>query len=109
MAFTLVLANGSSVANALCGHASLADHAAARKSDDPRISGVALGEEAAAAMASKKGALASAAAMVWIADLSPGPRLAVPFDPNGPVEHALAIVRPLVGRSLAPLFEPPAA
>ena len=107
--FTLVIANGSSVANAICHHQSLADHIAARKSDDARISGMAFSEEAADLVASKKGAVANTGAIAWIANLSPGPQLTVPLDLTHPAEHAMAVVRPLSGRSLAPLLEPPAA
>lgn len=109
MAFTLVIANGTSVASAICRHDSLADHSAARISDDARISGVALGEEAADSVASKKGALANAGAIAWIADLPPGPRLTVPLDLTRSVDPVMALVSPLVGRSVAPLLEPPSA
>jgi hypothetical protein len=107
MVFTLVVANGSSIAGAICRHESLADHVAARKSDDARISGVAFGEEAADSVASKKGALANAGAVAWIADLSPGPQLTVPLDLTRPADPVMVLVRPLVGRSVAPLLEPP--
>jgi hypothetical protein len=109
MVFTLVIANGSSIASAICRHDSLADHIAARKSDDARISGVAFSEEAADSVASKKGALASAGAVAWIADLPPGTRLKIPLDLTRPVDPVMALVKPLVGRSVAPLLEPPSA
>jgi hypothetical protein len=109
MVFTLVIANGSSMASAICRHDSLADHVSARKSDDARISGAAFSEEAADSVVSKKGALANAVALAWIADLPPGPRLTVPFDLTRPVAPDTALVRPLVGRSVAPLLEPPSA
>jgi hypothetical protein len=109
MVFTLVIANGSSIAGAICRHESLADHVAARKSDDARISGVAFSEEAADSVASKKGALVNAGAVAWVVDLPPGPQLTVPVGLTRPVDPDMAPVRPLVGRSLAPLLEPPAA
>lgn len=109
MVFTLVVANGASVASAICRHESLADHSAARKSLDARISGVAFSEEAADSVASKKGALANAGAVAWVADLPPGPRLTVPVGLTRPVDPFMALVRPLIGRSVAPLLEPPAA
>ena len=109
LAFTLVLVNGSAVAGAICHHESLADHEMARTSQDARISGVALGEEAAASVASKKGALAYAGAIAWVADLSSGPQLTVPFDLFRPVDPEMASVRPLIGRSLTPLLQPPSA
>jgi hypothetical protein len=109
MVVILVVANGSSVAGAICRHESLANHVAARQSHDARVAGVAFSEEAAASVASKKGALADAGAVAWVADLLPGPRLTIPFGPSRPLDPDMALVRPLVGRSLAPLLEPPAA
>lgn len=107
LAFTLVLVNGPAVAGAICRHGSLADHVAARTSNDSRVSGVALGEETADSVASKKGALANAGAISWVADLSRGPQLTVPFAPAQPVAPEIAPARPLVGRSLTPLLQPP--
>ena len=109
LVFTLVVANGSAVAGAICRHGSLADHVAARISNDSRISGVALSEEAADSVASKKGALASAGAIAWVADLSRVPQVTVPFGFVPPVHPETAPVRPLVGRSLTPLLQPPSA
>ena len=109
LVFTLVIVNGSAVAGAICHHESLADHDAARMSQDARVSGAALGEEAAASLASKKGALAYAGAIIWVADLSPGPQLTIPFGTARPVDPEMASVRPLVGRSITPLLQPPSA
>jgi hypothetical protein len=109
LAFTLVLVNGAAVAGAICHHESLADHDAARMSQDARVSGVALGEEAAASVASKKAALAYAGAIIWVADLSRGPQLAIPFGTARPIDPEMASVRPLIGRSLTPLLQPPSA
>lgn len=109
MVVILVVASGSSVAGAICRHESLANHAAARQSPDVRVAGVAFSEEAANSVASNKGALADAGAIAWIADLSPAPRLTIPFGPSRPLDADMALARPLVGRSLAPLLEPPAA
>lgn len=109
MVFILVIANSAAVAGAICRHASVADHVAARKSEDARIAGVALSEEAADSVASKKGALAGAGAVAWVADLSPGPQLTVPAVVTRAVDAEMALARPLIGRSLAPLLEPPAA
>ena len=107
LVFTLVIANGPAVAGAICHHASLPDHVAARISDDSRIAGVAVSEEAADSVASNKGAVATAGAIAWVADLSSGPQLAVPFGVTPPVAPEMAPVRPLVGRSPAPLLQPP--
>jgi hypothetical protein len=107
LVFTLVVANGSAVAGAICRHGSLADHVAARISSDSQIAGVALSEEAADSVASKKGALASVGAIAWVADLSRGPEVMIPFSFIPSVEPVMAPARPLVGRSLAPLLQPP--
>ncbi len=109
LVFTLVIANGPAFAGAICRHESLAEHSAARISKDARISGVALGEEAADSIAWKRGALANAVAIAWVADLSRGPQLTVPFGVTRPVDPETATVRPLVGRSPAPLLQPPSA
>ena len=109
LVFTLVIANGPAVAGAFCRHESLAEHVAARASNDSRVSGVAFSEEAADSVASKKGALASAGAISWVADLSRGPQLTLPFSFIRPIDPEAAAVRPLVGRSLTPLLQPPSA
>jgi hypothetical protein len=109
LVFTLVLANGPAVAGAICRHGSLAEHVAARTSEDARVSGIALSEEAADSVASKKGALASAGAIVWVADLSRGPQVTAPFNIGLSIDPEMAPVRPLIGRSLAPLLQPPSA
>lgn len=109
LVFTLVIANGSAFAGAICRHQSVADHNAARMSNDARVSGVALNEEAADSVASKKGALADAGAIIWVGHLSRAPQLTVPFGFIRPVDPEAALVRPLRGRSLAPLLQPPSA
>lgn len=109
LVFTLVVANGPAFAGAICRHGNLAEHVAARISNDSRVSGVALSEEAADSVASKKGALASAGAIAWVADLSREPQLAIPLSFISPVDPEMAPVRPLVGRSLTPLLQPPSA
>jgi hypothetical protein len=107
--FTLVIANGPAVAGAICRHGSLAEHIAARTSHDARISGAALSEETADSVASKKGATANAGAIAWVADLSPGPQLTIPFGFGHEVDPEMTPVRLLVGRSLTPLLQPPSA
>ena len=109
LVFTLVIANGSAFAGAVCRHQSLADHDAAKISNDARISGVALSEEAADSVASKKGALADAGAIAWVGHLARAPQLTVPFGFIRPVDPEMAPVRPLLGRSPAPLLQPPSA
>ena len=109
MVFTLVIANGPAVAGAICRHGSLAEHVAARTSLDSRVANAALSEETADSVASKKGAIADSGAIAWVADLSPGPQLMVPFSFTQSVDPQMAPVRALVGRSLAPPLHPPSA
>lgn len=109
LVFTMVFANGSAFAGAVCRHQSLAEHVAARTSDDVQIAGAALNEEAAASLASKKAALADASAFVWVGHLARGPELAVPFDVASSIDPFMSQVTPLLGRSLQPLLQPPSA
>lgn len=109
LVFTLVFANGSAFAGAVCRHQSLAEHVAARMSSDVRVSGAALNEEAADQVASKKAALADAGAFVWVGPLVRGPELAIPFDTASSVDPFAGLVTPLLGRSPQPLLQPPSA
>jgi hypothetical protein len=109
LVFTLVIANGSAFAGAICRHESLADHNAARISNDVRISGAALTEEAAASVASKKGALADAGTIIWVGHLARSPQLTIPFDLADSVDPEMSLAKPLFGRTLQPLLKPPSA
>ena len=109
LVFILIFANGAAVAGAICRHATLPDHIAARTSHISGIAVIALSEEAADSAATNKGALANAGAITWVADLSPVPQLTVPFSVIHTVDPEMAPVRPLVGRSLTPLLQPPSA
>ena len=109
MMITLVVANGSAAAGALCLHKDARAHAVARQSQDAKIAAGALSEEAAAALASKNGALGSSASLalpayiVPVGALPPAPRAVEPMR-SPPVESA-----PLPSRSIRPLLEPPVA
>ena len=109
MIVILVVAHGSSVAAAICRHESGAQHVAALQSDDARVSAVAFGEEAAEKMASKKGPPADGGPVSTPSDMLPAPRLPVPFRTAEPVERNPADGPVLVGASVRPLLEPPAA
>ena len=109
LVFTLVIANGSAFAGAVCRHQSLAEHVAARMSNDVQISGAALNEEAAASVASKKAALADAGAITWVGHLARAPQLTIPFDLASSVDPEAGLIRPLLGRTLQPLLHPPSA
>jgi hypothetical protein len=109
MMITLVVANGSAAAGAMCRHRDAQAHAIARQSHDAKVAAVALAEEAAAAAASKKGALGSnvslslPAYILPIAAIAPAPRSVEPMR-RPQLESP-----PLPSRSIRPLLEPPAA
>jgi hypothetical protein len=103
----LVIAHGSSVAASVCRHQSSAEHAAALRSRDARIAAVALGEEAAGKVASKKGQTVNTVS--WPPVTLPAPDLPVPLRLTMPVERRLADSSIPPGASIRPLLEPPAA
>jgi hypothetical protein len=107
MIVVLMVAHGSSVAAAICHHASGAQHFAALKSTDAGIAAVAAGEEDAAKMASKKGSLGGSVS--WPSDMLPVPGLRVPFRAAEPVVRNPGDAPVLAGGSVLPLLEPPAA
>lgn len=109
MIITLVVANGSAVAGAVCRHRDAREHAIARQSQDAKVAAAALTEEAAAAVASKKGALGSSVSL----SLPPGilPAAALPCAPAAvePMCGSPRQAATLSGRSIRPLLEPPVA
>ena len=107
--FTLVVANGSAVAGAMCQHRDARAHAMARQSQDAKVAAVALTEEAAAAMASKKGALGSNASLSLPAYIVPGAALAPAPRAVEPMPRPQVESTPLPSRSIRPLLEPPVA
>ena len=107
--FILVIAHGSSVAAAVCGHASGADHVAARQSDDATVSVLAFGEEAADKMASRKGTPAETGSVSSPTDMLPSVTLEPPFRVNEPLQRERADPEDLTGQALRPLLEPPTA
>ena len=109
MIIALVVANGTAAAGAVCRHRDAREHAIARQSQDAKVMAVALAEEAAAALASKKGAFGSAASLSL-------PAYVLPAAAPSPVPHAVEPMRepelepaPLPGRSIPQLLEPPVA
>lgn len=109
MIFALVMGHGSSVAAAICRHQSGGEHIAARQSHDAKISVIALGEEAAAAVNSKKSAPADGGSVSWPADMLPAPKFRAPFSLTDPVGPKPADAKVLIGTSVPPLLEPPTA
>ena len=108
MMITLVVANGSAAAGAICRHRDAQAHAIARQSHDAKIAATALTEEAAAALHAKKGALGGAAVSL--------PAYIVPSAAPTPAPNAAEPMRSartepvrLPDRAIPPLLEPPAA
>ncbi len=109
MILALLIGQGSSVAAAICHHQNAAEHVAARQSDDARIAAVSLGEEAAAAVASKKGSQSAGASIHWPAEMLPATANAAPFRRLEPIRFQPARHAPLKSATLRPLLEPPSA
>jgi hypothetical protein len=109
MIITLVVANGSAAAGAMCRHLDARAHAMARQSQDAKVAAGALTEEAAAAVASKKGALGSSASLSLPAFILPGAALAPAPHAVEPMPRPQAESTPLPSRSIRPLLEPPVA
>ncbi|HYJ51885.1 MAG TPA: hypothetical protein VEW04_01825 [Allosphingosinicella sp.] len=109
MIITLVVANGSAVAGAVCRHRDAREHAIARQSQDATVRTAALTEEAAAAVASKKGALGSVASLSLPAYILPSASLAPVPHPAEPMRGPERESTPLPSRSIRPLLEPPVA
>jgi hypothetical protein len=109
MMLTLVVANGSAAAGAMCRHGDARGHAMARQSQDAKIAATALTEEAAAAVASKNGALGSSASVSLPCYILPCAALA--FAPHAvePMRRPQLASTPLSSRSIPPLLEPPVA
>ena len=109
MMITLVVANGSAAAGAICRHRDAREHAVARQSPDAKVAAAALTEEAAAAAAAKKGALGGNASLSLPAYILPEAALASAPRAAEPVRMPEAESAPLPSRSIRPLLEPPAA
>ncbi|MGZ8999134.1 MAG: hypothetical protein ACXW2T_09795 [Allosphingosinicella sp.] len=109
MIFAVVVANGSSVAAAICQHQNIGEHVAARQSGDLKIAAVSLHEEAAAAAASKKGSQSASASVQWPTEMLPAGNGAEPFRAVEPVRYQRAVTTPLESTSSRPLLEPPSA
>ena len=109
MMISLVVANGSAAAGAMCQHRDARAHAMARQSQDAKVAAVALTEEAAAAVDSKKGALESNASLSLPAFVLPGATLTPAPRAIEPMGRPQVDAKPLSSRSIRPLLEPPVA
>jgi hypothetical protein len=109
MMITLVVANGSAAAGAICRHRDARAHAIARQDQNAKVAAAALMEEAAAAVVSKKGALESNASVSLPAYILPGAALAPAPRAVEPMRRPQEETTPLSSRSIRPLLEPPVA
>lgn len=109
MMITLVVANGSAAAGAVCRHRDAREHAIARQSQDATVRAVALTEDAAAAVASKKGALGSVSSLSLPAYILPPTALSSVPHAAEPMLGSERESAPLTSRSIRPLLEPPVA
>jgi hypothetical protein len=109
MMIALVVANGSAAAGAMCLHRDARAHAMARQSQDAKVAAGALTEEAAAAVASKKGALGGSASLSLPAYIVPAAALAPAPHAVEPMRRPQVEPTPLASRSIRPLLEPPVA
>jgi hypothetical protein len=109
MMITLLVANGSAVAGAVCRHRDAREHAIARQSQDATVMAQALTEDAAAAVASNKGALGSIASLSLPAYVLPETALSSVPQAVEPMRAPEREAAPLLGRSIRPLLEPPVA
>ena len=109
MMITLVVANGSAAAGAVCRHQDARAHAIARASQDAKVSAAALTEETAADVGSKKGAVGGTAALSLPAYILPRATLTPAPRASEPIARAEGESPPLTSRSIRPLLEPPVA
>ena len=107
MMLTLVVANGSAAADAMCRHRDAREHAIARQSQDAKVAAVALSEEAAAAVGSKSGTLGGSASVSLPAYMLPSPALTPAPLAAEPLPSPQRRAASLSGRSIRPLLEPP--
>lgn len=104
-----VLTQGTSVAASICHHGSLQNHIAARQSHDSHKAFGAFAEEAAGAVAAKKGATSHGTSTPAPPDLlTPRPPVLVAFTRASVFPHATD-GPPLAGLSLPPPVPPPVA
>jgi hypothetical protein len=103
----LFLGQGFSVAAAICHHRDARDHAMARQSRDPVVAAAALGEETAASVVEKKGALAAGSLSLAVAVLAPALELATERHSGLVLAWSRAEVDTLEGSITSPLLRPP--
>jgi hypothetical protein len=109
MILALVATQGGAIAAASCRHQNAREHALARESRDPKIAAVSLNEDAAAAVAAKKGSQSADPFSHWHGEM-------LPAEAATPILRPARRHRPRPGEQAAlssaaipPLLEPPAA
>ncbi|PSJ43022.1 hypothetical protein [Allosphingosinicella deserti] len=102
-----VAGNGLAAPFALCRHADVTAHAAARTSEQLIISLAAHGEEAAESAGEKQGTLADAAASALAGALLPDEPALSGISARGAMRIRMIAAEALFSRVIGPLLEPP--
>ena len=102
-----VAANGFAAPFALCRHADVAAHTAARASEQLTVSLAAHGEEAAESAGEKQGTLADAAASALAGVLLPDEPALSAVSAGGALRTRMTGAEALSSRAIGPLLEPP--
>jgi hypothetical protein len=109
MIMILVSGQSLSAAGAICRHGTLQEHVAARQSHDLRIAAVAKGEEAAAAVNSKKVASADLRAIDAGTEGVTPLAFAIRLETTDRTGWKMADAAVPAGADVRPLLEPPTA
>lgn len=109
MILALVMTQGTSMAQAVCRHASAQEHVQARQSHDAGIAAVSIREDAAAAEASKKASQSADTSGHWPAQMLPPVAEQPPVRAAEPLRLRPAPAAALASASIPPLLEPPSA
>ncbi|MEA3037365.1 MAG: hypothetical protein QOH04_3167 [Sphingomonadales bacterium] len=109
MMLALVMTQGTAMASALCRHQSAQAHILARESHDARIAAVAIGEEEAAATASKKASQSADSLSHWPAEMLPAAPEAPPLRIVEPLRLRPGLDAALGSATVLPLLKPPSA
>jgi guanyl-specific ribonuclease Sa len=109
MMLALVMTQGTSMASALCRHQSAQEHILARQSHDAKIAAVAIGEEEAAATASKKASQSVDSSSHWPAEILPAEAETPPLRIAEPLRLRPELHAALASATILPLLKPPSA
>lgn len=109
MMLALVTTQGTAMASALCRHQSAQEHILARQSHDAKIAAVAIGEEEAAATASKKASQSADSSSHWPAEMLPVEHEAPMLRIFEPLRLRPGVYAALASATILPLLKPPSA